>query len=511
MMSVAQISPGDLSASHAEFEGMSNCTLCHEIGASVLSSKCLACHTEIQNTLDVHKGFHSQADVIDQECIACHSDHHGREFQMIRFDTINFDHRLMKFELLGKHQELDCKACHQSDFIDDPDLKDRSNTFMGLTQDCLSCHDDYHRETLAADCLSCHSMEGFDTAPNFDHATTDYPLKGLHLEVDCAACHEVVVQNGMEFQEFTGVEFNSCASCHEDAHQNQLPGSCDQCHTENGFNRIKKRSFDHRLTEFDLRGSHRTTDCFACHKQDRDPLAVFQDQMGIEEQNCISCHRDIHSPSQGNDCAQCHSEKSFIGVTNLSAFNHDNTNFPLVGLHTDVDCKSCHLESISQPIEHQNCFNCHEDYHQGEFNLAAEAYDCSSCHSEQDPFTESTYGIKDHQSSSFQLEGAHMATPCFSCHYNNDNNHWSFKSDDITCIACHRDEHEGLFALDGVTDCVRCHTSENWTPTNFDHDQSRFPLDGVHSSLDCAACHLDPQTGAQLYRLNKTQCIDCHK
>ncbi len=509
LIGYGQISPGDLSASHAELEGMSNCTQCHEIGASVLSSKCLSCHTEIQNSIDIHKGFHAQQEVLDQDCVSCHSEHHGREFQMIRFDTINFDHSLMKFELLGKHQELDCKQCHQSDFIENPDLKDRTNTYMGLSADCLSCHEDYHQETLSQDCLSCHSMEGFDTAPNFDHTDTNYPLKGLHLEVDCVSCHQVGIQNGKEFQKFSGIEYNSCASCHEDVHLGNLPGDCSSCHTESGF-QILKNGFNHNLTPFELKGSHLKTDCFACHQPDPNPAQVFQDQLNISTQDCVACHEDSHEPSLGNECAQCHNESSFRGNVDLTAFDHNRTNFPLEGLHQEVDCKNCHQNNTSDPLEFQNCFNCHEDYHQGEFNFVEGNLDCSSCHSVEDSFTESWYSIDEHQKSRFPLEGAHQATACFSCHYNTDENHWNFKSNDLTCVNCHLDYHNGLFEEEGFTDCSKCHTSENWNPSLFDHQQTRFALDGIHSTLDCAACHLDLQTGETIYKLNKTQCVDCH-
>ena len=67
-LSYGQISPGDLSSAHAELEGMSNCTLCHELGEKVLNSKCLDCHDDIQSLLTQNRGFHSDSSVEKKDC-----------------------------------------------------------------------------------------------------------------------------------------------------------------------------------------------------------------------------------------------------------------------------------------------------------------------------------------------------------------------------------------------------------------------------------------------------------
>ena len=174
----SQISPGDLTSSHANLEGMSNCTLCHDIGKKVSNTKCLDCHKEIKSLLNQNKGYHASSSVKNKDCFACHSEHHGRNFDMVRFDTNNFNHSLTGYELEGKHEEVDCKKCHMPDNISNRDLKKRKNTFLGMDTKCLSCHDDFHQQTLSNDCLSCHNMEGFKPVVNFDHDKADFPLKG---------------------------------------------------------------------------------------------------------------------------------------------------------------------------------------------------------------------------------------------------------------------------------------------------------------------------------------------
>jgi hypothetical protein len=85
----AQISPGKLAEPHAHLEGISNCTQCHLLGEKVTDEKCLHCHQEIDERIKDRKGYHVSAEVRANDCIKCHSDHHGREFKMIRFDAGN--------------------------------------------------------------------------------------------------------------------------------------------------------------------------------------------------------------------------------------------------------------------------------------------------------------------------------------------------------------------------------------------------------------------------------------
>ncbi|HSG67212.1 MAG TPA: cytochrome c3 family protein, partial [Bacteroidales bacterium] len=82
----SQLSPGDLAAVHAHLEGTTNCTQCHVLGDKVSNEKCLDCHREIKARIDQNKGYHSSGEVSGKDCFECHNDHHGRNFQIIRFD-----------------------------------------------------------------------------------------------------------------------------------------------------------------------------------------------------------------------------------------------------------------------------------------------------------------------------------------------------------------------------------------------------------------------------------------
>ena len=114
-----QLSPGELSRVHKQLEGLSNCTKCHILGKKVSNQKCLDCHTELSNRIKSQKGYHVSAEVRGKECIICHSDHHGLDFQIVRFDEKSFNHTSTGFELSGAHIKSKCRDCHKAEFIGD--------------------------------------------------------------------------------------------------------------------------------------------------------------------------------------------------------------------------------------------------------------------------------------------------------------------------------------------------------------------------------------------------------
>ncbi len=513
----SQISPGDLSHVHADLEGMSNCTLCHDLGEKVSNKKCLDCHDEIQSLLDRNSGYHANSEVANKDCFECHSDHHGRKFDMVRFDEDNFDHDLTTYTLEGNHEIVDCRKCHVADNIQDKEIKKRKNTFLGLEKECLSCHDDYHQETLSSnECLSCHDMEAFKPASEFDHDQSDYNLIGEHSTVDCKECHRIYNKNGKEFQEFSNILFDDCKSCHDDVHNQQIKGDCKSCHTEESFSVFNGRGrFDHNYTDFILKGSHRKADCFSCHDKTSDPNLVFQDNMEFSENNCVECHTDEHQGKYGNECSKCHSEGSFLSLNSMDFFDHSIADYNLEGMHLQVDCKQCHKERFSKTIDHSACSKCHEDYHKGEFEKNGDIPDCGACHTLESGFDFSLYTLEQHQTTVFPLEGAHVATPCFACHISEDR--WTFKDLGSECIDCHQDSHQGSISEKYYPDasCKNCHTNDNWSTVIFDHNLTDWPLEGKHIEVDCRECHFEVSENntilTQIFSSLDSKCVSCHK
>lgn len=509
-----QLSPGDLAKEHADLEGMFNCTKCHELGEKVSNTKCLDCHKKLKRRVDKREGFHASREVKGKDCASCHSEHHGRKFELIRFDKDAFNHKLTGYELTGKHKTTDCRECHKPDYIADKELKKIKKTFLGLKTECLTCHDDYHQKTLPKDCASCHNTESFEPAANFDHNETDFPLGGKHKDVECVDCHKKETRNGEDFQEFANVPFQSCNTCHDDVHKHNLGTRCNECHTDRGFTKfVGDRKFNHARTHFPLKGKHKQVKCSECHFMEVTPDALFQDRLGIATNNCVACHEDVHEGKLGSKCTECHSEKTFRVGGSLKKFDHNLTGFELVGKHETVDCKKCHTASYTEPLPHNECAACHKDYHEGQFAENGKSADCKECHTEKG-FKGSLFSISDHSKTDFPLEGAHMATPCFVCHIQDNDEHWSFRGIGERCVDCHDDIHKGEIDTKYYPNqtCDNCHVSTAWQDNHFDHSSTRFELSGSHAGQKCQACHVpDVEHKYGKFADLSMDCASCHE
>ncbi len=288
-----------------------------------------------------------------------------------------------------------------------------------------------------------------------------------------------------------------------------------QCHTDQSFlNFIGKDRYDHRVTGFNLNGQHKTIDCFACHEETSNPELVFQDQVNTKEKNCASCHTDAHDGKLGKDCANCHKESSFLALGTMALFNHNITDFPLEGKHAGVDCKQCHTSRSRYDIDFSSCNNCHEDYHRGEFIKEEVSPDCDACHSLDKGFDYSLYTVEEHQITTFPLQGAHMATPCFACHLTEKR--WTFRNLGSTCVNCHDDLHQGILDEKYYPEnkCNSCHNEGAWSSIEFDHNLTEWTLDGKHLEVACRECHFEVENNTiinQTFKELESNCGSCHE
>lgn len=139
-----------------------------------------------------------------KNCKDCHGDRHGVQAastcarchgaQDWRTRIVDRYHDVPPFSLLGQHSGLECTKCHG----DGADL-----TSTGTR--CESCHrqDDIHGGALR-ECQQCHRVQGWQPS-SFTHATTGFPLQGIHRTLDCRQCHGLNTYSGMGFE---------CISCH---------------------------------------------------------------------------------------------------------------------------------------------------------------------------------------------------------------------------------------------------------------------------------------------------------
>ena len=247
----------------------------------------------------VCEACHSQADYKDAEsdCVSCHAadDHHqgmhGTQCQdchnTLRWSEYDFDHATSGFDLVGRHADVDCVACHRGDHASD------------APTDCQGCHaaDDVHAGQLGTDCASCHHPAGWATPIQFDHDLTAFPLIGLHAATACTACHAT-----QRFHD-TGA---ACVDCHadDDPHEGTLGENCAACHNANDWGVWQ---FDHNTqTDFPLTGAHASTDCGGCHG---DPDVA----LSATPMQCAACHRrdDPHNGEFGPRCGDCHTTNDF--------------------------------------------------------------------------------------------------------------------------------------------------------------------------------------------------------
>lgn len=243
-------------------------------------------------------------------------------------------------------------------------------------------------------------------------------------------------------------------------------------------------------------------DCKACHV----PFA-----RGLQRDLCLDCHEDIAADINGKagyhglssdipnqECAECHTDhegrqKDILGL-NVAAFDHDLTDFPLLGSHSEAACNDCHASDALFREAPQACFSCHEEDDQHKGNLGE---DCGDCH-EETQWEDAKY---DHDQTDFSLTGAHVDTACADCHVDE-----VYLDTPQQCIACHRDddEHKG----GNGEDCNSCHKTTDWADVSFDHFLATgFPLTRAHGELVCEDCH----QGNKYEQSNSAECISCHQ
>jgi hypothetical protein len=463
------LSPGRLSAGHADLEGVRRCTECHQLGErGVANAKCLACHTLVRDRVARNAGYH--AGVADRNCADCHKDHFGRDFATIRLDTASYDHaRSVGFELNEAHSRVACRDCHRAALVLDREVRDTlgprgrlDHTFLGLGTTCVACHrtDDPHAGQFRdRACDDCHGEADWKRPDRFDHDATRYRLTGQHRDVACRDCHAPLPGRKGSLK-LTGVAFAACTDCHQDPHAGRMAGRCETCHTTGGWTNLDRpafeRRFDHNRTRFRLEGRHARVACASCHDPARSRTATIQ--------------------------------LRFVASARRTAYPHPEA----------AQCVSCHL-----------------DAHRGALRDATGGVECRNCHG-QDGWLPTSFGLARHdRETDYALTGAHRAAPCLACHRNPGlgQREFTFALPERTCLQCHRDDdpHAGQFAGRA---CDTCHDTGAFTVAAFDHTRTRYPLDGAHRRVACTACHpLVTEGGSQVrrYRPLGMTCRDCHE
>jgi predicted CXXCH cytochrome family protein len=273
--------------------------------------------------------------------------------------------------------------------------------------------------------------------------------------------------------------------------------SCKTCHSTEGWIVDKKKfSFNHDETAMALIGQHAVTDCKLCH-----PTLVFSEA----NTECAQCHTDVHESTVGKECSRCHTAYSWL-ANNITQI-HQQSRFPLVGVHATVDCYQCHTSETFQRFEviGTECYSCHSEEYaattQPNHVTAGYSTQCDECHT---LFAKEWTGTGFNHNF-FPLTQGHDVDECLKCHVNGN---YAITSSE--CISCHQADYNAAtnpnhLSANYSTNCTMCHTTApGWTPAIFDHNQ--FPLTQGHNITDCSKCHVNGN-----YTNTSSECISCHQ
>jgi len=471
-----------------------------------LDTRCAACHE------DKHQGR------FGTDCARCHS---TADWKKARVEERTFDHAQTRFPLTGAHRQVLCAKCHTAD-------ADGQARYAGIAfATCAACHADPHKGEFKQDCSSCHSTATWKKSPfeaKFDHAKTDYPLAGKHIEVACTACHA----NG-DFR--SPIAHAACTDCHRtDPHGGQFAaradkGRCEACHSVMGWKPSAFTAAEHARTGFPLVRPHERVECAKCHIP-----AGAQTKFKIPFAACTACHRDVHQGQFAaapwmNRCEKCHNGVTFQ-TANYTLAMHQKQSFPLTGAHVAVACDRCHKPIAGSDVARFHfaalaCTSCHDDVHRGQFadrmarrSIGNKAAGCEACHSTRDWHDLSRF---DHDTTRFALAGTHRAVTCIECHrppnLERTMLHVRFGEASTSCDGCHENPHAEQFGAQAQR-CEACHNTHKWKPSLFDHEKTSFSLKGGHQDVACSACHLTKHMvngmPVLFYKPTPTQCSDCH-
>lgn len=553
-------SPGPLSGYHAEWDTDDGCWDCHEdYSFAVADSLCLECHEPLASRIDQGRGYHAK---VEAACEECHAEHVGRDAPQIRWPEPEAPFAVVQlgeaadeerkreawpheeatgFALEGAHADLACAECHGAGLIRDAAVvefdarvtgfasgfEEAAGTFLGLGQECGSCHHDPHVPSQGQACADCHTQTDWKELPDFDHAPpqTRYPLEGRHADLEvagCKDCHlvgdgapeapverpipsfEPVMAESRPPPAFRGVGFGTtefavegetlpdCKACHEVPHRrSEAFLSCESCHTpaEWGLDEAQPFVHDEATTGFPLTGAHATTGCAECHGEQEgsgEDLRVLHLEA---RETCLECHeREYDEAHRGafdgemalageEACTQCHDTEAWEPST-YSVDVHSRESLPLIDGH-DIACEDCHGGG---PLE-------------ADCALERDGKDACTLPGTP-PF------------SRLPATGRAPVGPL------------EFNIGQENCGSCHVDVHEGRLTRGGRT-CVECHNFETWADeADLDmegHAAIGFPINGYHREIfeECGKCHGGRTPSGSLRTISisehRTQgCYACH-
>lgn len=375
------------------------CEKCHEFSGARVTSRPFA------NCTDCHADAHAGTATLAGRVVGCESCHIVDDWQPATYTVAQ--HRLTKYPLEGRHQQVKCADCHVKDPAGVPAARLGSARVLlrPAFAQCRDCHGDDHGGQLAkrADggaCTSCHRVQGWSpsTFTVAQHAATRLSLEARHAEIACSACHgpdrkDLAPLPGTRVLGKAGVALTvtelECAACHADPHKGRFAAGgpraqdqgCRACHNVRSFRPSTATIATHATFSFALDGAHRATACVECHdelKRTGPPgrSSLIRAAGGIVDlrfeakHDCVGCHDTPHGTQfnarrDRGRCDACHGTDVFTPATK---FDHTrDATFSTRGAHENVACTQCHPRDpkgrtpkalIYRPVSGK-CESCH--------------------------------------------------------------------------------------------------------------------------------------------------------
>jgi hypothetical protein len=524
------------------------CTDCH-IGNNytftAANTDCYGCHQPAWVSTQTIGGAvpnHITAGFPTSQCSTCHTTTSW---------TSTFNHATTGFPLTNSHQlapagkVVACTSCHiNNNYTLTIAPTDCGNSGCHLTtwqQTNNPVHPNAGAPFAAANCSTCHNTITWTTA-TFDHSTTGWALTGSHQlapagkVVACTDCH-----TGNNYT-FTAAN-TDCYGCHIAAWQSTttlggavpnhitagFPTSqCSTCHTTTSWT----STFNHATTGFPLTNSHqlapagKVVACTSCHINNNYTLTIAPTDCGNSQCHLTTwqttnnpTHPTAGAPFAAANCSTCHNTITW----NTAIFDHSTTGWALTGSHQlapagkVVACTDCHIgNNYTFTAANTDCYGCHQPAWVSTQTIGGAVPNhvtagfptsqCSTCH---DTLLWAD-GKFNHNTTGWPLQGAHVTTPCASCHINNN---YTLTAANTDCYGCHKAAWLSTQTLGGAvpnhiaalypTTCVTCHTTwvtTGWLGATFNHTWFRIP----HNGSVCSDCHL-VSTNYSTF-----SCINCH-
>jgi hypothetical protein len=300
--------------------------------------------------------------------------------------------------------------------------------------------------------------------------------------------------------------------------------------------------------------------CTSCHINNNYSLTIAPTDCGNSQCHLTTwqttnnpAHPTAGAPFAAANCSTCHNTTTWT----TAIFDHSTTGWPLTGSHQlqpagkVVACTDCHKgNNYTFTAANTDCYGCHQPAWVSTQTIGGAVPNhitagfptsqCSTCH---DTLLWAD-GKFDHSTTGWPLQGAHVTTPCSSCHMGASP--FSLTSANTDCYGCHQAAWLSTQTLGGQvpnhiaaqfsTTCVTCHST--WVTTGWlgatlsaaQHSWFRIPhhssvcsdchlVSTNYATFSCINCHTQPsahQPGMQHPRVNgyvygATTCYNCHK